>query len=969
MTRIVRTMSALATALLVLSSIPMFAQEIVGARITGTVNDETAAPMPGVTVTLTSPALQVPQMVTVSDARGEYQFLDLRPGTYRASFELAGFTSVVRENVILTQGFAARIDASLNVGGIEESIVVSGASPVIDVLNTRGGATVTTQVIEAIPNSKVLADIAGLAGAAVQYRGAPAQGEAGERVTLAESSGTLTYGQSASTSVGVEGIRAPVNEAMDWNIAEEVNVGAYGNGAEQDGSGARIGLIVKSGGNDFHGNTRGFFQHDLLSANNIDDPLRAQGLTTPDAVQWYYDLTADLGGRLVRDKLWFYASIRHVADDRTVAGSAQSAGGDGSYGTADDPVGHAPAHTTNNSIKVSNQLTSGHRVVGFFMRDDMIDETEDALSRYVPFESTAQFRELGHKAKLEWQGIFGPRVFASALVGFSGYKAWRITQPGSENLPSQFDVATQQNRGARFTTLLGWRVPNSYPQASGGLTYLPNWSRGGTHKLQVGGRYEWREFISNFEPAPAGDYQLRYNTIGGVAHQPFQIITVNRPVIGTSRQNASTIYGSDEWHTSKRLTINAGLRWERHVNWVPAQSRQGGDFSSAASFSEIDAGTWQDIAPRVGVAYDVTGDGKTVFKGTFGRYYSIIDIDFANNLNRNTITSTTYTWHDLNGNGLYEGGEVNLDPNASDFVSVSGGNVNTPAPDDQLRMPYTNEYSLSLEREIAGGVAVRGLYVYKRATDGFSNVNTLRPYSAWNRQFTRTIPGPDGVVGTADDGGPLTFYDYDPAYRGAAFVQNMNVNRPDGRDDWYNNLEIGVRKRGTQKWLPLTVSFLATKNHRWLTGVPQSPNDDLFNVDETWAYTLKMNGGYQLPYGVTVAADVAGYSGVPSQQTYLFLSNGQFPSSTGGLTLRVGDYGAVGAPNRYVTNARASKTFRIGKTQRLKLDVDAFNLFNSNVPWSSGNSPSVSFLEGPTYGNIERIMTPRVGRIGLSLSF
>ena len=952
---------------------PATAQEIVAARIAGTVTDQSGAAMPGVTATLTGAALQVPQVVQLSDVKGEYQFLDLRPGTYRVAYELTGFTSLVRENIIITTGFAARVDVVMSLGNVAETITVSGASPVVDVINTRGGATVTTQVIEAIPNGKILADIAGLAGAAVQYRGAPAQGEAGERVTLAESSGTLTYGMSAATSVGVEGIRAPVNEAMDWNVADEVNVGSYGNGAEQDGAGARIGLLVKSGGNTFHGNYRAAGQHDRLTGDNIDDALRKQGLTSPDAVKWYYDVNADLGGRLIRDKLWFYGALRHHAGDRTVAGSSQTSGADGIYGTADDPVGHAPAHTSNQTGKISAQLNASHRLIGFVMRDNMIDETEDTLSRYVPFESTALFRELGHKGKGEWQGLFGARVLASALVGFSGYKAWRITQDGSESLPSQFDVATQENRGARFTTLLGWRIPNSYPQASGGITYLPAKSVLGTHKVSLGARYEWRQFISHFEPAPAGDYQLRYNTIGGVPNQAFQITTVNRPVIGNSRQNAYTFYGSDEWRANKRLTINVGLRWERHTNWVPPQSRDAGDFSPAASFQRIDVGTWRDLAPRIGAAFDLSGDGKTVLKGTYGRYYNVIDITFANDQNKNTIGTTTYLWHDLNNDKRYQPGEVNLDPNGADFVSVSGGNVNTPASDDVLRMPYTDELSGSIEREIAGGFAVRGLYVYKRARDQFSNVNILRPVSVWNRQFTRTVPGADGLLGTSDDGGPLTIFDYDPAYRGAAFVQNMNINRPEGRDDWYHNYELGLRKRATAKWMPVTVSFLATKNHRWLTGVPQSPNDDLFPIDETWAYTLKMNGGYLLPRGISVAADFAGYSGVPSQETYLFPASGgtgnpAFPSSTGGLTLRVGDYGAVGAPNRFITNARVSKTFRIVGGQ-IKLDFDVYNLFNTNVPWSSGAAASVSFLQGPTYGQIERIMTPRVARFGVQYSF
>jgi hypothetical protein len=808
----------------------------------------------------------------------------------------------------------------------------------------------------------------------VQSRGAPTQGEAGERVTLAESSGTLTYGMSTPTSVGVEGIRAPVNEAMDWNVAEEVNVGSYANGAEQDGAGARIGLLVKSGGNEFHGNYRTFSQHARFTSNNIDDRLRAGGLTSPDAVTWYYDVNADLGGRIVRDKLWFYGAIRHHANDRTVAGSSQTAGSDGIYGTADDPVGHAPAHTTNYTGKLSFQLNPSHRFIGFAMRDNLIDETEDTLSRYVPFESTAMFRELGHKGKVEWQGLFGSRLLASALVGFSGYKAWRITQKGSENLPSQLDVATMQNRGARHTTLLGWRIPNSYPQTSGGATYLPARSMLGTHKISIGGRYEWRQFISNFEPAPMGDYQMRFNTINGVPHQAFQLLTVNRPVIGRSRQNAYTVYGGDEWRAGRRITLNLGLRWERHVNWVPAQSREAGMFSSAASFPRIEVGTWRDLAPRAGLAFDVSGDGKTVVKGTYGRYYNIIDISFANDQNKNTISTTTYLWRDLNRDGLYQPGEVNLDPNGPDFVSIAGGNVNTPASDDVLKMPRTDELSGSIERELLGGFAIRGLFVHKRASSQFSNINILRPLSVWNRQFTRTIPGPDGLVGTGDDRGPITIFDYDPAYRGAAFVQNMNVNRPEGRNDWYNNFELGIRKRGTRDWLPITVSYLATKNHRWLTGVPSSPNDNLFPLDQTWAHTLKMNGGYQLPYGITAAGDFAAYSGVPAQETFLFPANPggglpAFPSSTGGMTLRVGEFGAVRAPNRYMANVRASKTLNLGGGRRLKLDFDVYNLLNTNVPWSSGAAPSVSFLQGPTYGNIERIMTPRVGRFGASFSF
>src|SRR5262249_51454957 len=149
-------------------------------------------------------------------------------------FELAGFSSLIREGIILTTGFAARVDASMKIGTVAETITVSGQSPVVDVVNTRGGATVTNEVIEAIPNSKVIADIAQLAGSGVQYRGAPLQGEAGERVQLQESSGALTYGQAARVALAVEGVRSPVNEMTDYYAAEEVDVRSYGNGPQAD---------------------------------------------------------------------------------------------------------------------------------------------------------------------------------------------------------------------------------------------------------------------------------------------------------------------------------------------------------------------------------------------------------------------------------------------------------------------------------------------------------------------------------------------------------------------------------------------------------------------------------------------------------------------------------------------------------------------------------------------------------------
>ena len=146
------------------------AQTVRNGSIAGSVKDDTGASLPGVTVTVTSPALQVAQLTRVSDDKGEYQFVDLPLGTYRMAFELSGFTKLVREGITLTTGFAARVDASLRIATMEETVTVSGASPVVDVTNTRGGATLTNELLETIPNNRTYNDIMALTPAEKQRR-------------------------------------------------------------------------------------------------------------------------------------------------------------------------------------------------------------------------------------------------------------------------------------------------------------------------------------------------------------------------------------------------------------------------------------------------------------------------------------------------------------------------------------------------------------------------------------------------------------------------------------------------------------------------------------------------------------------------------------------------------------------------------------------------------------------------------
>jgi hypothetical protein len=409
---------------------------------------------------------------------------------------------------------------------------------------------------------------------------------------------------------------------------------------------------------------------------------------------------------------------------------------------------------------------------------------------------------------------------------------------------------------------------------------------------------------------------------------------------------------------------------------VAPQVKEQGRFGNFGSFPRVDAGEWIGAAPRVGMALDLTGNGKTVVKGTYGLYNHDMPNDygvgFAHQYNQNNITTTVYRWRDLDGNDDYTPGEVNLDPNGADFLSVSGATNNIVNPD--LKLIQTHEITGSIERELPGAVSIRGLYVYKTVMNNIGTANILRPYDVWNRAFTRRDAGPDGILNNTDDAGSFTIYDYDPAYRGTNFVANMLVNTPD-RNDSFDNYEVTLSKRPSGRWFAFT-SFLVTKYHRWLEVIPQSPNDELFPLDETTEIAFRLAGGYSLPYGVNFSTLYQAYNGIPGQRTVIFRAadpdgGPAFPSSQT-MTLRVEPYGSQRGESRHVVNFRVSKSFRLGGSRQLNLDLDANNAFNSNVAWGSttaGVGSGINFQSGPSFGYVTRIVGPRALRLGVAFEF
>jgi hypothetical protein len=437
--------------------------------------------------------------------------------------------------------------------------------------------------------------------------------------------------------------------------------------------------------------------------------------------------------------------------------------------------------------------------------------------------------------------------------------------------------------------------------------------------------------------------------------------TWNNPIATKNRDRYIGLYVQDAWSIRRGLTLNVGFRFEHDAAYAPAQCREAGDFAAAACYDQIDLVAWSSLAPRIHVAYDVSGDGKTAIKGGYGRFNQLREISpEVTGLNANNFATTTWRWTDLNDNRDYDPGEVNFAPNGTGFVGTTGGiAVNVVNPNDE--QPKADEYSISFERQLMKNLGARVVGVYSRNFNTYRRAFTRRPYESYNIPVVNRDPGPDGNRGTADDGGTITYYDFPANLNGAAFETGMLIN-DDNADHSYKTIEVAASKRMANGWQFL-FSHSATKSHiPYGNAQPAfafNPNAEIFTANETWEWLTKLSGAYEFPYGVIASMNYERRSGDPVARQALFTGGTTVPS----IVLNVEPIGTLRLPTLNVVDVAVKKAFTLQKGQSLKLGVEIFNVLNSNTAkgWTlrSGSSFKV-----PT-----SIMLPRIAQLVCSYSF
>ena len=913
--------------------------------LAGSVTDETGGVLPGVTVEASSPALIEGARVAVTDGDGNYRIVDLRPGVYAVSFTLPGFNVYIRDGIVLEGSAVVTLDGDMQLGSLEESITVTGESAIVDVQSSSKEQVLTEELLNTIPTGRQAWNVGyTLPGVTVNNPGRVVGGAGGiQQVRMG------VHGANQNeTTIEIDGMQVNANHGngstqqyFNQNMTQEMSFTTSANSAETQKGGVRLNMIPQTGGNTFSGTLLAVAvpNEDFIGDNFTGSGLKEAGLRTPNRPLSTSDYNASMGGPIVRDKAWFYGSFRRVASKLTLADSTFP---DGSIITD-------PQWVRQGSGRVTANLGATSKITGFFERSKKFRGVSNAsagdsflATRRRP--AAGRYYDMG-QAKLT--STVGTSVLFEAGYSFSRQN-WSLEY--QEGVAEERGSAAWFAKASRQDRTLGTRRVAGASQsftdstrnvASSSVSYVT-----GSHALKTG--VQWNFGPRKGERLANADLVQRYRN--GV---PSDVVVYNTPNSNEVTMNADLgIYVQDSWRMDN-LTVNAGVRYDYYKATINANTVEGGRFVPTRSFPQVDLPTFSDISPRVGLTYDLFGDGTTAVKAGVNKYVASMAADFARTYDPSVSDSDTRNWDDLNGDDIAQDNEIGPS-NDRNF-----GLASTRRPDDNLKREYNIEYSASIDRQLSQGLSVSVGY-YRRTF-----------HRLW---FT------DNVLVTAADylpvevtsplnGETITAFNLDPAKRG--LVDRVDTNAPDGaRKQIYNGIEATfvARTPGNGRILGgVTYDRTRVKDCS-----PDDPNAnggrfcDQFggNVDMPFRPLLKLSGFYPLPvWGIELAGS---FQSAPGEQLANTWDVGRriIPGLTqSSIDVELISPGSLHADQITQLDLSVAKAVEFGASNRLRVQLELFNVFNSNVVLNQRQTFG-SRLYTPT-----RIMSARLVQIGASFNF
>ncbi len=937
-------------ALLCFGVAPAFAQPTGG--VDGVVEDETGGVLPGARVSLLLADRGV-RREQVAGPTGRFGFAGLRPGTWRLTAAHPGFQDAPPAEVIVAAGSVVEVRLRLALAGITESVSAVSA------LDLRGGGvreTLDRPMLEDLPNTRdvwtVLEQTPGVMMSKVNVGGA----ESGQQSLMSAAGSAWTQNQYYLNGVNVTdpGAVGASIAYYSFDSFEEVEVSTAGHRAEIQTPGVFLNIVTRRGGNRFSGSGSFFYEHERFQAQNLDDALRARGVGQANRLKRLLDGSAELGGPIRRDRAWFYLNYARFQVEPFLPGFFFENGEPGVDRTElENVLGRA-------SLRVGDR----HEIGVFFYRNGKLRPFRGA-SLFRPRPETTLFQDsVMALGQVSWSATFGESTLAEARLSRLDLHFPYGQQPDREPGLSRWELHSGVWHGGSGTNTLYER---DRWQASGSATLFRDGLFGGANEFKVG-------FEGTRNPG-----RTTHNLHGAIVYthdraRPIEVTLYNDPVATRNVTRNLGVYAQDTL-VRGRLVLEMGLRADWWDAGYPDQENRPGPWREAfAAFgvpSRIEGASgvvsWLGIAPRLGVNYRLTEDGRTHVRMSAGRYLHQLGLSVPGYANPNARSSAKFRFEDRNFNGLVDDGEVDFRSPLSVFIPVR----NEVDPD--LKQPSADELTFGIHREMRWGVTVGLTGILRRENDLIEDTDVGVPASAW-RAVSHIDPGRDFVRGTDDDA-PITLWLQDPATLGQSRFRLSNP----GIGSSYRGLILEARKRYASGW-QLLASVTVSRSIGWLpgpedqidegTGFPgelfNSPNHGASHQGRTFwdrPFIARLSGSYRLPWGFSVAGSLRAHSGWPNYRSVIFTEtlDGE-PLPQGSTEVVVEPPGAARSPAVPLVDFRLDHHLVLPRDAEFSTYLDVFNALNLNNVVGEGSRDDA-------FGAVVGILPPRVARVGVRLRF
>jgi len=1000
----VRLIAALAALALVVSVSSVRAQSQTG-EIFGKVTDESGAVLPGVQVTVTSPVLLQPQTAITSET-GSFQFPRLDVATYTVKFELPGFKTIIKQDIQVTVGFSANLTTQMGVSTVQETVTVTGESPIVDTKSTGTKQTFTTEMLQSIPSARdpwvILQQTAGIA---------MDRENIGGNMSGQQSNFVSRGANPANTKWSLDGVDITDMAATgaspsyyDFDAFQEMTINTGGVDVTQQTGGVGVNLVTKSGSDTFRGSSRYFVADDTFEANNISDDLRKQGASSGNPIQNNQDYGFEMGGPIKKGRAWIWGSYgkqdinvgvlnfyKPDADCQAIKAAPLT------YSISDVNSCLNPDKTllVDTNLKGEVQLFKGNKL-SLFNNFAKKERNARGASDLNPIETTQRQAAVPGTYDTKWwntgpnptykfgdQWVVSDRLLVDVQYAHVG-----------NNFILDFhedDLATVQPVfivGTGLNLRSGSQSINIRPVDSINFNanyFLPG-KLFGDHAFKLGGY--WRDAQSTTISHTGGNATARFPTQTAYDTDTCATGIAAGCAVSLTRDGYTaydltniSVYAQDSL-SHKRFSFNLGIRYDRNHDQVLAADIPGNpilpSLLPAVSFAGVDPGiVFNNFSPRLGVTYDLFGDGKTILRGNYARYYGQVGTGgVASQVNPVSSVTVRYPWVDLNGDRFVQAAEVQpTNGNFANFQSLTGNwDASNPSAvgtknhiDPDLKNATSDEVIVGGSREIGRGFAVDASYIWRRY-DNFQSTFTDGITSA--DYLSTTITPTCTVAGARCE----TVTAYYPAFQPGSITTLLNT--PNFTRS-FNGFELTARKRMANHWMMNSSVSYNSIISNYGPGSYQNPNNiDKRNgyqydystsgsgignvfVNAKWLY--KLSGMYQLPYQFNVSAFYNARQGYPNE-TGIVLTTA-LPNGGGTPTLLLDPIGESRLPTFQNLDFHVERPISFGAGHFVP-SIDIFNLTNNDtIQAVRGNQNATNANQ------IQAIVAPRILRFGLRVNW